>query len=142
MGRPQPYPHRGTRKKKLYSRDFLGVMLVKLNSTPRDAVRVVSSAFYTCALLPNGKVAVDSVSAFENRWSASEQEELAKALVALGALPRATYLEFRQKVLDEKVLRQRGYAAREFKDAAGKLGIELTVEQQGAIEELTQADED
>lgn len=130
------------RKKRLYSREFLGVVLVKLNASPRNAVRVVSGPFYTAALLPNGRVAVDSSEAFEERWGVSSQVALAKSLVALGALERARYTDFRGQMAEQKVLRQRGYAARELKDAAERLGIDLTAEQHRVIEDLTKADED
>lgn len=133
------FHYEDTRKKQIYSREFLGVTLVRLTGVPRKATRVVSD-HCVAALLPNGKVAISSgCDAFDPKFDRSgwSQVAVARTLAALGVIPKDVCAAFCAKETANRTRKAHENAAHELENSAERLGIELTKGQRLAIQALT-----
>lgn len=113
--------------------EFLGVTLVPFGSKPRLTVR--TSASFSMALLPDGRVAVRGTAPFRFSYPklCQELKQLAGGMLAVGAITQETHDSYASQVDAERAKRHRRYAAEELNKAAEKLSFTFSKTQSAKI---------
>lgn len=124
--------------KRIYTVNFLGITLVKLDNRPRKITLLVQDE-YTAALLPNGKVAIACSNLFEEgkfERNSYLQISIARLLEKLGKVSKKQVEDFVATISNNKDREMYRREAEYFEQAALMLGIKITNEQMKHIQKL------